>query len=249
MLGSDLRLSTDAFSQSLLAAEGQQVGKYDSRFVLPLAANGNDPVADDPAMGQYVPGFVAALNLHMRNELGVAIDDTYLPIEFQKVNFQWDYGSGPGVFTRGDYAGDLLYATLGKFGFARGSYGRDGHDSFELVDCRVTNAVRCVPPENKPTPEEARTCRTHFLVREIAAMPRLRAILALGQIAQNMRDLGIPEIAVKPRNPDFQTLAQAYGIRSVRPDSLNGIEAALREAFQANGPTLIEVREDSAFLA
>jgi len=72
---------------------------------------------------------------------------------------------------------------------------------------------------------------------------------ALGQIAANMRDVGIPEIAVKPRNPDFQTLAQAYGIRSVRPDSLAGVEAALREAFQAKGPTLIEVREDSAFLA
>jgi 5-guanidino-2-oxopentanoate decarboxylase len=71
---------------------------------------------------------------------------------------------------------------------------------------------------------------------------------ALGQIAQNMRDMGIPEIAVKPRNPDFQTLAAAYGIRAVRPDSLEGIEAALREAFTANGPTLIEVREDSAFL-
>jgi 5-guanidino-2-oxopentanoate decarboxylase len=72
---------------------------------------------------------------------------------------------------------------------------------------------------------------------------------ALGQIAQNMRDVGIPEIAVKPRNPDFQTLAQAYGIRTVRPDSLKGIETALREAFAANGPTLIEVREDSVFLS
>jgi 5-guanidino-2-oxopentanoate decarboxylase len=72
---------------------------------------------------------------------------------------------------------------------------------------------------------------------------------AFGQIAQNMRDVGIPEIAVKQKNPDFQTLAAAYGIRAVRPDSLKGIEAALREAFKANGPTLIEVREDSAFLA
>ena len=71
---------------------------------------------------------------------------------------------------------------------------------------------------------------------------------AFGQIAQNMRDVGIPEIAVKQKNPDFQTLAQAYGIRAVRPDSLKGIEAALREAFTASGPTLIEVREDSAFL-
>jgi 5-guanidino-2-oxopentanoate decarboxylase len=71
---------------------------------------------------------------------------------------------------------------------------------------------------------------------------------AFGQIAQNMRDVGIPEIAVKQKNPDFQTLAAAYGIRAVRPDSLKGIEAALREAFAAKGPTLIEVREDSAFL-
>jgi 5-guanidino-2-oxopentanoate decarboxylase len=72
---------------------------------------------------------------------------------------------------------------------------------------------------------------------------------AFGQIAQNMRDLGIPEIAVKQKNPDFQTLAQAYGIRAVRPDSWPAIEAALREAFTADGPTLIEVREDSVFLA
>ncbi|GAB2175164.1 5-guanidino-2-oxopentanoate decarboxylase [Dongia sp. agr-C8] len=71
---------------------------------------------------------------------------------------------------------------------------------------------------------------------------------AFGQIAQNMRDVGIPEIAVKQKNPDFQTLAAAYGIRAVRPDSLEGIEAALREAFTAKGPTLIEVREDSPFL-
>ena len=72
---------------------------------------------------------------------------------------------------------------------------------------------------------------------------------AFGQIAQNMRDLGIPEIAVKNKNPDFRTLAAAYGIRAVRPDSLEGIEAALREAFNASGPTLIEVREDSPFLS
>ena len=85
----------------------------------------------------------------------------------------------------GDYAGDLLYATLAKFGFARGSYDRRPDDGFALVDCRVTNAVRCVPPENKPTPAEARTCRDNFLAREIAAMPNLAAIVALGQIAHN----------------------------------------------------------------
>ena len=59
----------------------------------------------------------------------------------------------------GDYAGVLLYDTLGKFGFARGEYGAHPDDGLELVDCRITNAVRCVPPENKPTPEEIKTCR------------------------------------------------------------------------------------------
>jgi uracil-DNA glycosylase len=82
----------------------------------------------------------------------------------------------------GDYAGDLLYATLRKSGFAEGVYGRSPDDGFRLVDCRVTNAVRCVPPENKPTPSEIAGCRP-FLAAEIAAMPRLRAILALGAIA------------------------------------------------------------------
>lgn len=85
----------------------------------------------------------------------------------------------------GDYAGDLLYATLLKFGFARGTYDKRPDDGLALADCRVTNAVRCVPPENKPTPEEARTCRDNFLVAEIAAMPKLVAIVALGQIAHN----------------------------------------------------------------
>jgi uracil-DNA glycosylase len=82
----------------------------------------------------------------------------------------------------GDYAGDLLYQTFLKFGFAEGTYGRHADDGLRLVDCRVTNAVRCVPPENKPTGEEARNCRP-FLAGEIAAMPRLRIILCLGNLA------------------------------------------------------------------
>ncbi|HOO81671.1 MAG TPA: uracil-DNA glycosylase [Alphaproteobacteria bacterium] len=84
----------------------------------------------------------------------------------------------------GDYAGDLLYATLLKFGFARGEYARHKDDGLELVDCRVTNAVRCVPPENKPTTDEMNTCRD-FLKSEIAAMPNLRTILSLGLISHN----------------------------------------------------------------
>ena len=81
----------------------------------------------------------------------------------------------------GDYAGDLLYATLLAFGLARGRYAAAA-DGLTLVDCRITNAVRCVPPENKPTPAEAAQCRG-FLAAEIGAMPQLRALLALGAIA------------------------------------------------------------------
>jgi uracil-DNA glycosylase family 4 len=82
----------------------------------------------------------------------------------------------------GDYAGDLLYATLSEFGLAEGSYQRRRDDGLRLVGCRVTNAVRCVPPENKPTGIEVKACR-RFLESEIAAMPRLEAMLALGALA------------------------------------------------------------------
>ncbi|MEQ5774078.1 uracil-DNA glycosylase [Thalassospira sp. NFXS8] len=82
----------------------------------------------------------------------------------------------------GDYAGDLLYATLKKFGFATGTYDKRPDDGLELVNCRITNAVKCVPPENKPTGPEANTCRP-FLISEIAAMKNLAGILCLGQIA------------------------------------------------------------------
>jgi uracil-DNA glycosylase family 4 len=82
----------------------------------------------------------------------------------------------------GDYAGDLLYATLGDFGFARGRYGARVDDGLELVDCRITNAVRCLPPDNKPIGAEVTACRD-FLAAEIAAMPGLRIVLALGTVA------------------------------------------------------------------
>ena len=84
-------------------------------------------------------------------------------------------------FTR-DYAGDLLYSTLLKQGLAAGKYDRRADDGFELLGVRVTNAVRCVPPKNKPAPIEIKTCLS-FLGSEISAMPSLRAILSLGQIA------------------------------------------------------------------
>ena len=82
----------------------------------------------------------------------------------------------------GDYAGELLYAILKKFEFASGTYAMRADDGLRLIDCRITNAVRCVPPENKPEPREIASCNS-FLAEEIAAMPRLRTILALGAIA------------------------------------------------------------------
>jgi uracil-DNA glycosylase len=84
----------------------------------------------------------------------------------------------------GDYAGDLLYRTLIEFGFAAGTYDRRPDDGLKLVDCAIVNAVRCVPPENKPTPKEIATCR-RFLIQAISALPRLRIILALGRIAHD----------------------------------------------------------------
>lgn len=83
-----------------------------------------------------------------------------------------------------DYAGDLLYPTLVKFGFAQGTYDRRINDGLTLQDARITNAVRCVPPENKPTGDEISACRD-FLAAEIASFSRLRAILVLGTVAHN----------------------------------------------------------------
>ena len=84
----------------------------------------------------------------------------------------------------GDWAGDLLYDTLKKFGFAEGTYDKRPDDGLRLIDCRIANAVRCVPPENKPIGAEMNACRP-FLEAEIAAMPKLKAILCLGLISHN----------------------------------------------------------------
>lgn len=83
-----------------------------------------------------------------------------------------------------DYAGDLLYATLLKFGFAEGVYKERADDGLRLKNCRITNAVRCVPPENKPTPEEEKTCR-NFLVEELKCLTNVRVILSLGLVSHN----------------------------------------------------------------
>lgn len=84
----------------------------------------------------------------------------------------------------GDYAGGLLYETLKRFGFAEGDYAARPDDGLKLIDARITNAVRCVPPENKPTPAEIKTCRS-YLQATIAEMPNLHAIVTLGRISHD----------------------------------------------------------------
>lgn len=97
----------------------------------------------------------------------------------------------------GDYAGELLYRSLLASGFARGSHDVSAPQSLELVDCMITNAVRCVPPANKPLPSEAATCR-QFLRARLAALPNLRVVLALGRIAHDST-----LAALGKRRPDY----------------------------------------------
>ena len=84
----------------------------------------------------------------------------------------------------GDWAGDLLYGTLLKLGLAKGDYDERIDDTLELVDCRIANSVRCVPPQNKPEPSEIKTCR-QFLISELESLPKVKVILALGKIAHD----------------------------------------------------------------
>ncbi|WP_088346865.1 MULTISPECIES: uracil-DNA glycosylase [Rhodomicrobium] len=92
----------------------------------------------------------------------------------------------------GDYAGQLLYSTLLKFGLASGEYLETPADGLRLQRCMITNAVRCVPPANKPEPSEINICR-HFLTQRIGVLPKLRAIVVLGRIAHDstLRALGL----------------------------------------------------------
>jgi uracil-DNA glycosylase family 4 len=84
----------------------------------------------------------------------------------------------------GDFAGDLLYTTIARFGFSTGTYDRRADDGLQLLNCRITNAVRCVPPKNKPIGAEIANCRP-FLQSEIEEHPRPRALLALGRVAHD----------------------------------------------------------------
>jgi uracil-DNA glycosylase family 4 len=99
----------------------------------------------------------------------------------------------------GDHAGWLLYATLKKAGFATGTYDPDGDDDLRLVDCMISNAVRCAPPGNKPETSEENSCRP-FLAARIAALPRLKVIVTLGDVSRRnvLKALGLKASAGLP---------------------------------------------------
>jgi uracil-DNA glycosylase family 4 len=99
----------------------------------------------------------------------------------------------------GDFAGDLLYSTLAKYGFSTGTYASRPDDDLELKDAIISNAVRCVPPENKPTGAEIVTCR-QYLISRIAQLPGLKVMLALGRIAH---DSAVRALSARPAASAF----------------------------------------------
>lgn len=117
----------------------------------------------------------------------------------------------------GDYAGDLLFATLARFGFSDGVYEARADDGLRLSGAIILNAVKCLPPQNKPTPEEIRTCRP-FLESALAALPQVRVVIALGQIAHQsaVKALGgrLPKARfahlAEHRLPDGRVLIDSY---------------------------------------
>ena len=117
----------------------------------------------------------------------------------------------------GDFAGELLYATLLKFGLAEGDYRADPADGLRLTGAVILNAVKCLPPANKPLPEEIATCR-HYLDASLIALPKVRVVVALGQIAHvaAARTLGLPPSATKFGHgaehlaPDGRVLLSSY---------------------------------------
>lgn len=122
----------------------------------------------------------------------------------------------------GDGAGVLLYETLIKLGFARGEYRADPDDGLELVDCMITNAVRCAPPGNKPTTAEESTCRP-FLTDRIESLPRLKVILTLGDVSRRnaLKALGLKASAAEAGHASEADLGKYRLINSYHCSRLN----------------------------
>ena len=139
----------------------------------------------------------------------------------------------------GDFAGDLLYRTLLKFGLAAGTYGARADDGLRLVNCRITNAVRCVPPQNKPVGAEVAACRG-FLADEIATLRRLKVVLALGTLAHGavLAALGEKQSAWKFGHRQFHglpgglILADSYHCSRYNTNTGRLTEAMFHSAFE-----------------
>ena len=139
----------------------------------------------------------------------------------------------------GDYAGALLYPTLLRYGFASGPYGARADDGLVLRDCRITNAVRCAPPENKPVGAEIASCRS-FLAAEIGAMHRLKAIVALGLVAHNavLAALGLRQSHAKFTHgahhilPEGRSLTDSYHCSRYNTNTGRLSEAMFHSVFE-----------------
>ena len=147
----------------------------------------------------------------------------------------------------GDYAGDLLYATLDKFGLSEGTYAASPEDGLALKGAILVNAVRCLPPENKPTPEEIRTCRP-YLEAPLDALKNASIFIALGQIAHQsaVKALGgkLPKAKfghlAEHRMPDGRMLIDSYHCSRYNTNT-GRLTAAMFEAVFARA---LEIRPD-----
>ncbi|MDQ2893082.1 MAG: uracil-DNA glycosylase [Pseudomonadota bacterium] len=152
----------------------------------------------------------------------------------------------------GDYAGDLLFATLAKFGMSEGVYAAKPDDGLTLTGAILVNAVRCLPPANKPTPEEIRTCRP-FLEAPIAALPTARIFIALGQIAHQsaVKTLGgrLPKAKfghlAEHRMPDGRILIDSYHCSRYNTNT----RRLTPEMFEAVFARAIELRDQTSSIS
>ncbi|WP_454887108.1 uracil-DNA glycosylase [Sphingomonas oryzagri] len=138
----------------------------------------------------------------------------------------------------GDGAGPLLYGTLAKFGLAEGVYEARTEDDLRLTGAIIVNAVRCVPPQNKPTPEEVRTCR-QFLEPALAGLPNLRVVVALGQIAH--------QSAVKTLGGKLPKMPFAHGAEHRLPSGLLLVDSYHCSRYNQNTGRLTDAMFESVF--
>ncbi|MFN0022627.1 MAG: uracil-DNA glycosylase [Parvularculaceae bacterium] len=140
----------------------------------------------------------------------------------------------------GDYAGVLLYATLLKFGFAKGAYDAHPDDGLWLQETMITNAVRCAPPANKPTPQEIKTCRS-FLASRLQALPNLRAIVCLGHVSHTST---LAALGLKAKDAPF-----AHGARHALPGGRFLFDSYHCSRYNTNTGRLTESMFESVFEA